>query len=1026
MPKELFEVKAFESGIYYNPDDRDMPDDAAVYSENIDPYGQEGSLRAIHADATPIIAGVKATRMATINDDGTHRMVFVDDSDGDIMKVDDVHGSPALDSLEDGSFITSGEIPALQVNNKEVHMGLGKTRDPKWVGIIPHGHFGAAAPSGLQIEDAELKKPSPFPLMHKVITDSSNTYVYGIQENGNYVYKLEVSTGKLIKRSKHFFTATRAMCLSSDGNLWVVDNVSSTLHLIKIDTEDMDIFIDVVFTGIAVTMTDIIENGSYIWFAIGKSDNTGQDSNWLFNKLKSAFINAAGSQALTNKTPYKGSNHTNGTTVADGTWRWEGESAAANDDQISVTYVVPNICLFNGIGSTEWVGIVARIAVVNDQWSSTPDEGKPEFYASSGTTPAVGSYAAVSGHITNVDKGWILLIIKDNYTAGAVLDGTSAKVHAFNSDVDTSLSLGAFAHSVNQNTETSYLTVAFQHSTAAYTKFWVHTKVGVNGNGALLNSEQSSYSQANLHIDNAQISADGSEWNIFSKEDVEQWAKKSGTSNATAFKQSQVNFTNFALSGVTSAGTGHEKQFYAVSFLYDGYQESPLSPWSMYDPANTQQITFTLRIYASGLSKRITHVNIYRSNGTGDSVPTGFFRLVDSISTKYGWSETAQSHTSPNWGNYYEKDFIDNRDDGSSYEARVGISEAIDNTLPKYGLSAKVNNYLYIADCSHIDIDNATNYLFKSRPFNFDQFNWARDSLLLPSKPTALESFNGRLYAFTENKIYVINPDGMYIEDTVDGVGCIHQNLVKATDIGMCFMDKNSVYLHDGNQIRDVGARIKSHYQDTYGRQEYTSLESIGKFPSAGGSSANTLGYTGERVMSYDPHRKAFYIHFTTKIGISGTYYYLNFTNVYTVPKDRWDIWMRTHASATTSELTVYGSTNGKNGEVFTSDNESGLIQPFDPYSSTRVDTFTWYSKKFTMGDSTVDKKWFEVAALSEDGTPAILVNITENNEIFGSLTSGSKSRDIQVQLSESSDTVSSFNAFRIVYRKLRRVKAMS
>ena len=724
MPKELFEVSTFESGNIYIPDDRDMPDDAAAYSENIDPYGQAGSLQAVQEDATAILASVDAKRMAIINDEGTHRMVYVDNSDGDIKSIADVYaGSPSITDLEVGSF-GAGEIAALQTNNKEVHMGLGKTRDPKWVGIIPHGHFGAAAPAGLQIEDAELKKPSPFPLMHKVITDSSNTYVYGIQENGNYVYKLEVSTGKLIKRSKHFFTATRAMCLSSDGNLWVVDNVSSTLHLIKIDTEDMDIFIDVIFTGIAVTMTDIIENGTYIWFAIGKSDNTGQDSNWLFNKLKSAFINAAGSQALTNKTPYKGSNHTNGTTVADGTWRWEGESAAANDDQISVTYVVPNICLFNGIGSTEWVGIVARIAIVNDQWSSTPDEGKPEFYASSGTTPAVGSYAAVSGHITNVDKGWILLIIKDNYTAGAVLDGTSAKVHAFNSDVDTSLSLGAFAHSVNQNTETSYLTVAFQHSTAAYTKFWVHTKVGVNSNGTLLNAEQSSYSQANLHMDNAQVSADGSEWNIFSKEDVEQWAKKSGTSDATAFKQSQVNFTNFALSGVTSAGTGHEKQFYAVSFLYDGYQESPLSPWSMYDPANTQQITFTLRIYASGLSKRITHVNIYRSNGTGDSVPTGFFRLVDSISTKYGWSETAQPHTSPNWGNYYEKDFIDNRDDGSSYEARVGISEAIDNTLPKYGLSAKVNNYLYIADCSHIDIDNATNYLFKSRPFNFDQFNW--------------------------------------------------------------------------------------------------------------------------------------------------------------------------------------------------------------------------------------------------------------------------------------------------------------
>ena len=1014
MPKELFEVSTFESGNIYIPDDRDMPDDAAAYSENIDPYGQAGSLQAVQEDATAILASVDAKRMAIINDEGTHRMVYVDNSDGDIKSIADVYaGSPSITDLEVGSF-GAGEIAALQTNNKEVHMGLGKTRDPKWVGIIPHGHFGAAAPAGLQIEDAELKKPSPFPLMHKVITDSSNTYVYGIQENGNYVYKLEVSTGKLIKRSKHFFTATRAMCLSSDGNLWVVDNVSSTLHLIKIDTEDMDIFIDVIFTGIAVTMTDIIENGTYIWFAIGKSDNTGQDSNWLFNKLKSAFINAAGSQALTNKTPYKGSDHTNGTTVADGTWRWEGESAAANDDQISVTYVVPNICLFNGIGSTEWVGIVARIAIVNDQWSSTPDEGKPEFYASSGTTPAVGSYAAVSGHITNVDKGWILLIIKDNYTAGAVLDGTSAKVHAFNSDVDTSLSLGAFAHSVNQNTETSYLTVAFQHSTAAYTKFWVHTKVGVNSNGTLLNAEQSSYSQANLHMDNAQVSADGSEWNIFSKEDVEQWAKKSGTSDATAFKQSQVNFTNFALSGVTSAGTGHEKQFYAVSFLYDGYQESPLSPWSMYDPANTQQITFTLRIYASGLSKRITHVNIYRSNGTGDSVPTGFFRLVDSISTKYGWSETAQPHTSPNWGNYYEKDFIDNRDDGSSYEARVGISEAIDNTLPKYGLSANVNYYLYIADCSHIDIDNATNYLFKSRPFNFDQFNWARDSLLLPSKPVALESFNGRLYAFSENTSYVINPDGMYIEDTLEGIGCRNQNSVVVSDIGMCWMDYNSIYYYDGQSINDVAQPIK--YAEQTDEQEalFSSMEYL---TALSGSS-----YYGDIVVAYDGFRKSFYFFYTRLVSSK----YNPHTLVYTVPKNRWDVWTRANGlSGGYGAFEVYGSTIGKNNEVLISDTEHGLIQPFDPKNTTRKTVFQWYSKKFTMGDSTVDKKFFKVEALSEDSTPTITVNTAENSSSYAALSTPTKARHLQIKVLVN-DATSIVDSLRIVYRKLRRVKAMS
>ena len=94
-------------------------------------------------------------------------------------------------------------------------MGLGKTRDPKWVGIIPHGHFGAAAPAGLQIEDAELASPSPFPSMHTVVNDATNTYCYGINLDGNYVYKFDVSAGKLIKRSDYYFTETRAMCLAS-------------------------------------------------------------------------------------------------------------------------------------------------------------------------------------------------------------------------------------------------------------------------------------------------------------------------------------------------------------------------------------------------------------------------------------------------------------------------------------------------------------------------------------------------------------------------------------------------------------------------------------------------------------------------------------------------------------------------------------------------------------------------------------------------------------------------------------------
>ena len=353
MPKELFEVKAFESGIYYNPDDRDMPDDAAVYSENIDPYGQEGSLRAIHADATPIIAGVKATRMATINDDGTHRMVFVDDSDGDIMKVDDVHGSPALASLEDGSFITSGEIPALQVNNKEVHMGLGKTRDPKWVGIIPHGHFGAAAPAGLQIEDAELASPSPFPNMHTIVNDATNTYCYGIKLDGNYVYKFDVSAGKLIKRSDYYFTETRAMCLASDGHLWVLDEVSSNIKILKIDPVDMDAMISTDVNSFTnnTSVTDCIDIDDHLWLSCNvEVDNS--TTGFLYNTIKSGIVSGA-TVTFADKTPYLGAN---GGSISQGSW-----VSADTGASILPTFNIPKLPLSEPASSTDYCGIMMHV-----------------------------------------------------------------------------------------------------------------------------------------------------------------------------------------------------------------------------------------------------------------------------------------------------------------------------------------------------------------------------------------------------------------------------------------------------------------------------------------------------------------------------------------------------------------------------------------------------------------------------------------------------------------------------------------
>ena len=62
MPKQNYEIKAFNRGIISNPDDAlDIPENAATYSLNIDPL-TEGSLGAIPVDAALKESGFTSDR----------------------------------------------------------------------------------------------------------------------------------------------------------------------------------------------------------------------------------------------------------------------------------------------------------------------------------------------------------------------------------------------------------------------------------------------------------------------------------------------------------------------------------------------------------------------------------------------------------------------------------------------------------------------------------------------------------------------------------------------------------------------------------------------------------------------------------------------------------------------------------------------------------------------------------------------------------------------------------------------------
>ena len=1065
MPKELFEIKQFETGNVYNADDRDIPDDAAVYSENIDPYSQSGSLMSIHGD-TAIKTGVDANRMAMINDNGTYRLVYVDSSDFDIKKVDDLHGTPSTPAVvESGTFGTATSIPAMQVNNKEVHMGIGKDKDPKWVGIISHGQFGANPPSGIQSTTAELSSPNPFPLMHSVIADSTNTYVYGIQDNGNYVFKFDIATGFLVRRSEYFFSSTQAMTFSSDGNLFVADQVASNFTMLKIDKDNMDVMQSRVLTGTS-GVTDLMICGNTMWLARGNYEG----NTFLWNVSVGNLTTGSTPIACTNRSPYMGVDQAANTAVGD----W----ATSANQKVAVRMATAKLPLIRVTGSNSYVGIATYVQ---------PSESTAyvRWYHASNDNDYMGGNTSGAGLKAGIR--WFAHVIRDTYTAGQKLDTiTRGIVYAFDESFNKTYDK---VYQVKQTDNSNHLNFICEGSSTNKSDLFRQNKLAFNHTVTQLIDSSRIVIGSGIDVEDAVASEVNGFYNVYSSAGQVRWA--AGNSGSLVKKaEGEVQLTisnNTAVSGSINPSHDH---FYATSFTYDGYQESPLAGWQHIDNSTISQDALNVKInlFTSNLSKRVTHVNLYRSSSASSTAvqPAGFFRLVKSIPLKSGFLETDSSTTNPNWGKFYSKTIIDDGVSHASYEARTGISEALLNTLPKYTLSAKVNNFLYITGCSHIDIDDATNYLFKSRPFNLDQFNIVRDYLLLPNTATAMETFNGRLYVYSENETYIVNPDGMFIEDTIKGIGCRNQNSVIASDVGLCWLDKNSIYYHNGSKINDIGRRIKQAHQLDDVRNSYSALDNLCEF--------NSSEYGGDIVLGYDGYRKSFCFFYQYKFDTTSSFTHSVSTNqtsefinhggspsstievgqlvsgsgipanttivaidnanrfeisnpatatanitltittvtnnfvpqclVYTVPKNRWDVWNRPYSSST--NLLTLSAINGKNNELIVSDNVNGLIKPFDPKNSTRLDNFIWYSKKFTMGDSTSDKKFYKAEILSEDSVPTIIVNTTENSSAYSALSSKRTSRHAQVKLSVTGDSTSTIDGMRLVFRRLKRTKDMS
>ena len=384
--------------------------------------------------------------------------------------------------------------------------------------------------------------------------------------------------------------------------------------------------------------------------------------------------------------------------------------------------------------------------------------------------------------------------------------------------------------------------------------------------------------------------------------------------------------------------------FYKYSFVYDGFQESPLGAARMiWSNGKVVEIPFTFN--TDNLPKRVTAVRIYR--GTSVSATNrkigGFYHYMGEIdvTTASTINVSAKIYddgfsSSVNEGDELDVallkmvSFTDNGPAGATYETMSGLLEAMTDSAVQYKLSTQLNNSLFIANCEHHSQNTATNILYKSLPYKPSTINWALDLLKLPFVPTAIQAYNGRIYVFSQNETLKIDPTNMYIEDRFNGAGCLGPDSIAISDFGMCYCDNNNIYHTMGDQPVPIGDSILT------GDASRGYLDLL-----------DTSSYIPKII--FESKRKCFVIYLTTTLAWS-----------YNVIRRVWNIWTNPN---------LIGVLNGKKGEVLGIDSSGGDL--YDMYSNATLKSdWYWVSKRFGLSHKTQKKKFYEaVVGYTGDGS---------------------------------------------------------
>lgn len=273
------------------------------------------------------------------------------------------------------------------------------------------------------------------------------------------------------------------------------------------------------------------------------------------------------------------------------------------------------------------------------------------------------------------------------------------------------------------------------------------------------------------------------------------------------------------------------KYFYFFTFQYDGYQEGPLAAakgleadasysfftvgpggWELFATNNgfkSVDVNITVNDNSAEWSSRVSGIVVYRALSEGNPIlpdnEPEFLRIIDINDASWGGTAGARTFT---WTD-------DNNYTGATYSERTGIPPTVEDFDIHWQLSTTNDVYHFVGNAQFDEIPESSRVVYRSQPYKYNMFDWTRDFVVLQQTPSALASFAGRLFAFTPNRTFVIDPNTLDVADTWEGIGTYDQSSVVVTDRGMFFCNDNNIYVYDGNAVHPIGAPVLRNDVDT-------------------------------------------------------------------------------------------------------------------------------------------------------------------------------------------------------------------